>query len=160
MEITSLDCAKLLQNIAWVYYKRILNKTQVNKILFIAYGVYLARYNEKLFTDDTPKAWPFGPVFPKANKSINYVATYLFTEEKKKAFLSNKNITDCLKYAVNQAYNKTALDLTRWSHMEGSPWYNTIYKEENGEIKQSKWNTEIPDEEIKRYFQQFSDIVL
>lgn len=92
MEITSLDCAKLLQNIAWVYYKRILNKTQIHKILFFAYGIYLARYDKKLFTDDTPKAWPFGPVFPKVNRSINYMATYTFTEEKKHAFFVKQRL--------------------------------------------------------------------
>lgn len=75
-------------------------------------------------------------------------------------FLSNKDLIECLKDAVNQTYNKTALDLTKWSHKKGSPWYNTIYKEENGDIKQNKWNTEIPDEEIKNYFRQSNNIII
>lgn len=63
--LTSVDYANLIRYIAQQRYSQILNKTQVNKILFYVYGKYLAMLGEKLFTDDSPMAWPYGPVIHK-----------------------------------------------------------------------------------------------
>jgi uncharacterized phage-associated protein len=46
-----------------------LNVTQVQKILFILYGYYLAKYNHRILTEQ-PKAWPLGPVFPRVRKKL------------------------------------------------------------------------------------------
>ena len=59
MELKSTDYARLIQYAAKNLHMTRLNKTQINKILFYVYGVYLAKFNKPLFTDDTPKAWPY-----------------------------------------------------------------------------------------------------
>ena len=71
MELTSIDYANYLRYLAMERFFTILNKTQVNKMLFICYGLYLSMTNKKLFSDDTPKAWPFGPVFPRVYKRFD-----------------------------------------------------------------------------------------
>lgn len=45
----------------------ILNTTKVQKLLYMAYGLLLAEKN-RIITDEQPKAWPYGPVFPKTRK--------------------------------------------------------------------------------------------
>ena len=42
-----------------------LNMSQIQIILYISYGVWLARKGERL-TVEHPQAWQFGPVFPRA----------------------------------------------------------------------------------------------
>ena len=80
----------------------LLNRTQINKILFYVYGVYLAEVGEPLFNDDTPKAWPYGPVFPIVNKKIDPEQVIGgFSQEKVDAYRANKRAMDIVVEAVD-----------------------------------------------------------
>ena len=58
---------------AFAYKERLtLNVTQCQKILYIIYGYCLAKYDRVVFLE-SPKAWPFGPVFPISQKKGDYV---------------------------------------------------------------------------------------
>lgn len=149
--LTSVDYAHLIQLAARKKYSQILNRTQINKILFYVYGRYLAEEGKRLFTDDSPKAWPYGPVFPIVNKRINPSDTISFSQEYKDKFMEDKKAIEIINEAVDKMYNKSALQLTQWSHQIGSPWYKTVYGNGENSIK-PKWNTEIPDRYIKDYF--------
>lgn len=155
MKLTSIDYAQLLQYVAQKFHMAMLNKTQINKILFIVYGVYYAKEGKHLFSDDTPKAWPFGPVFPRVYKKIDTSEIVNgFSEEKIKEFKKDDRLLGFIRKIVDKLYDYSAMSLTRWSHEEGSPWYNTIYEtDEHGDvISQNKWNTPILETEIKTYF--------
>lgn len=151
MELNSIDYARLIQYAAQKLHMTILNRTQIHKILFYVYGVYLADYGKPLFTDDQPKAWPYGPVFPRVNKWVQNQPEEVITISKNMAdrYSENMNALNLVVDAVNAMYDKTAIFLTRWSHQEGSPWYRTLYKEDG---KQAPWNTVIEDKIIKEYF--------
>lgn len=43
----------------------VISKTQAQKLLYCCYGIVLAAFDERL-TDEHPKAWPGGPIFPRA----------------------------------------------------------------------------------------------
>ena len=156
IELTSLDFARLIQFAAQKFYKMLLNKTQINKILFYVYGVYLAETDGKcLFKDDTPKAWPFGPVFPKVYKRIDTDEIVNgFPSEIVDAFQSDQKALSVIENAVKSMHDMSAYDLTKWSHKEGSPWYKTIYNvnEDGDVISQNPWNSRIEDNVIKDYF--------
>ena len=78
MELSSIDYAKLISWLALHRSHVTLGRTQVQKILFICYGLYYAKNNRLLFDDDKPQAWPFGPVFPRSYKRYStYVSTDL-----------------------------------------------------------------------------------
>lgn len=157
VKLTSLDYARLVQFIALKMHSTLLNKTQVNKILFYIYGAYLADTGQQLFSDDTPKAWTYGPVFPISNKRIRQHETVwrdAFADEKVEAFKSDRKAMNIAMKAVASMCHKSAVYLSDWSHQEGSPWYNTIYrKDKSGNIiGQNPWNTPISADEISRYF--------
>lgn len=119
------------------------------------YGVYLAENQLPLFMDDTPKAWTYGPVFPRPNKSVDINEVIKsFPADKVKAYKANKKALDLVVKVVDRMYDKSAMSLTQWSHVENSPWYNTVYqKDRDGNIiKQRPWNTRIEDSLIKDYF--------
>ena len=149
--LTSIDYGRLIQYTSQKLHLQMLNKTQVNKILFYVYGRYLAVTGEKLFTDDTPKAWPYGPVFPRVNKRTNPSEVIRFTQEEADMFKSNETAVKIVLDAVNHMHNMSAVYLTEWSHKEGSPWHSTLYKGVKPGT-QRPWNTEIDDEDIKNYF--------
>lgn len=156
IELTSLDYARLIQLAAQKFHMVMLNKTQINKILFIIYGVYLAKTGKHLFKDDKPKAWPFGPVFPRVYKNIDTSEIITgFSKDKIDEFKHEEGVLQLVIDTVEKLYNCSAISLTRWSHKEGSPWYTTIYQldNDNNIIDQKKWNSEITDQSIQEYFQ-------
>lgn len=155
MELTSIDYARLIQYAAQKLHMTHLNKTQINKILFYVYGVYYAETGNLLFIDDSPKAWPYGPVFPIVNKKVNsdeIIRT--FPSDIQNEFNKRPKALELVVSAVDVMYKMSAVSLTQWSHQEGSPWYNTLYvKDTMGNITgQNKWNTPISKDLIKEYF--------
>lgn len=157
MDLKSTDYARLIQYAAQKLHMTRLNKTQINKILFYVYGVFYAETGKLLFKDDSPKAWPYGPVFPIVNKKTNPdEIVKSFSQETIHEFNKHPQAMDLVKEAVDAMYNMSAISLTQWSHQEGSPWYKTLYvKDKNGNIvEQKKWNTPISLELIKAYFSQ------
>ena len=155
MELKSTDYALLIQYVAQRRHLKTLSRTQINKILFYVYGVYMAKHGNRLFSDDQPRAWPYGPVFPKVYKwaltlpdELVKIPTDLADE-----FSQNKSALEIVIKAVDAMCKMPAIALTRWSHQEGSPWYRTLYdNQEEGE--QAPWNTPIKDELIKSYFSE------
>lgn len=124
------------------------NNTKIQKLLYCVYGVMLAWKNERI-CDEYPRAWTYGPVFPKVFKWIykgKEIAEY------------SKAVRDCqecssLKTSVRrvvEVFGKfSASDLSGWTHKEGSPWWKVIKGEDS-----AGWNSFIPDEYIKEYFRE------
>lgn len=155
-ELKSIDYARLIQFAALKNHGVLLNRTQINKILFYVYGRYLAEECVPLFTDDTPKAWPYGPVFPIVNKQIDPSENIRgFSDKKVALYRNNRKAMDIVLDAVNKMCKISAYKLTQWSHQNGSPWYDTLF----GENKTAKWNTQISDETIKTYFSNSANII-
>lgn len=161
MELTSIDYARLIQYAAQKLHMVLLNKTQINKILFYVYGVYYAETGEVLFKDDSPKVWPYGPVFPRVNKRINTSEIISFDKDTIREFNKNTKAMVLVRKAVDAMYDMSAVSLTRWSHQEGAPWYNTLYiKDEDGNIvSQKSWNTPIELSEIGSYFSNPKNLI-
>jgi len=154
MTLTSIHYARLIMWLAYDKHRTILNKTQLQKILFVCYGLYIAQKNtsagnieHRLFNDEKPKAWPFGPVFPRTYKSF-YKFPYTLLDSEKAEFLKDKPTLIQIYNIVNSMYGMSARDLTRWSHQEGSPWSKALFAEK-GKLK---WNAEISDKSIYEYF--------
>jgi uncharacterized phage-associated protein len=130
--------------------KRVVNVTKVQKLLYIAYGLMLADKGERLI-DESPQAWPFGPVFPRSQnqKKVNYSVI----PQKDDPELSNIIKDDTSRYYIDTAIDEfgglTASRLSDWSHETGSPWDETVKQ------KGFNWGMPISDELIKNFFKQF-----
>lgn len=66
--IDSVVVAKSLQWMASVHDLQ-LNGSQIQSILYNAYGIWLARKGERLLSEH-PQVWQYGPVFPRAYKHL------------------------------------------------------------------------------------------
>ena len=149
MTLTSIDYTRLISWLAYYKHNTILNKTQMQKLMFICYGLYLTNHDTPLFTDDTPKAWPFGPVFPRSYKRYQEVKPQDLSKEDKMAFLQDKDTLMMITRVVDSYYSCPANTLSEWSHQSGSPWAKTIFDADNGKIE---WNKPIDKIIIKEYF--------
>jgi uncharacterized phage-associated protein len=124
-----------------------LNVTKVQKLLFIAYGYFLAKYGHA-FLKEKPKAWPYGPVFPRTRKKVDYSIIYRTEDQEFTEIAADLEVTQLFEHLIDTYAKYTANQLSEWSHMVGSPWDKTRQQ------KGFDWNAEIPDNVIENYFLQ------
>jgi uncharacterized phage-associated protein len=121
--------------------------TKIQKLLYIAYGIYLAVKGERL-TNEHPQAWPYGPVFPTTrNKLLKEDLNEISLDDEILNKVSNDPEIKSLMNLVFRVFGgKTATDLSEWSHKPESPWDLTVKSPD------FKWGNRIPDDLIKSYF--------
>ena len=122
-----------------------LNKTQAQKLLYCCYGAILAQFDERL-TDEHPKAWPYGPVFPRTVNDINKKRLTLDMAQNFEANCPPEWL-ELIHKTLRTFWNYTATQLSTWSHRKGSPW-----------SKADALNS-LDDREIKNYFDPYLKII-
>lgn len=148
MELSSLEYAKLIAWLAFTKHNTYLGKTQLQKLLFIFYGLCLANGFGVPFRDDTPKAFPYGPVFPRSFKR-DYFAHWDLTQEEKGMFIQYPDFLRLAVAVVSEFCRYSASRLSEWSHREGSPWKKTVYRDDN-----PAWGREIDQNDIESFFKK------
>lgn len=145
-DYNSVDIAKLITAYANNNQYSI-NITKVQKLLYIAYGVYLAVRGKRL-TNEHPQAWPYGPVFPTTRNKLNKIDLNLIdnTNADISRLYEDESLMKLIELVFRSFGKNNAGSLSEWSHKEGSPWEKTT------KIKGFKWGDVIPDSYIKEYF--------
>lgn len=118
----------------------------MQKLLFMCYGQALA-IGEVLFRDDTPKAWPFGPVFPRTYKRYEEHIPTNLSDEEKENFAQYPDLLTMVARTVAKFSHYSATRLSDWSHLANSPWYKTVFGQDK-----TAWNRPIQENTIKEYF--------
>ncbi len=124
-----------------------INMTKVQKLLYIAYGIFLAVKGYRL-TNEHPQAWPYGPVFPTTRNKLLKQDLYSIDFQDSEISALNKDceLKELIKLVFDSFGGWSASQLTEWSHTDGSPWQRTVSAEN------FTWGAEIPDNYIKPYF--------
>ncbi|PPS23147.1 Panacea domain-containing protein [Brachyspira murdochii] len=143
---------KSIEIAAYIYNRCInknfsgINNTKIQKLLYCCYGSVLAANSDRL-CDEYPRAWNYGPVFPKVFKFINKKGIENLSE------VGIPNIPDDIKNIMDitiDFFGKfSSTQLSNWSHEEGSPWHSVIVLQKN------KYGAFIPDDSIKDYFEHY-----
>ena len=142
-ELDSVILAKSLRHMA-VIEGIDLTQSQIQTILYIAYGVRLATKNERL-TSEHPQMWQYGPVFPRAYNRLRKDSTD-GTDEYYSLKTDHPNI---FKYLENcfRRYAWTKACILSTPHLsEGTPWYQT--RKSNPD----RWGVRIEDKLIREWF--------
>ena len=100
-----------------------LNATKLQKLMYICYGVCLAKYDVRI-CDETPQAWQYGPVFANALRDLrrNGLEHYMYvhTDEVNSTFPEFiKNMIDA---TLNVFGGFSASQLVDWAHQPTAPW--------------------------------------
>lgn len=135
---------------AYILYKgtqagHSISKTQAQKLLYCCYGIVLAAFDERL-TDEHPKAWPGGPLFPRTLSAIN---RHRLTTGMAERFI-NSCPADWLKLidkTIDRFCGYSATALETWSQRKGTPW------------DKADPLASLDDREIQKYFQKFVPII-
>ena len=142
-ELDSVLLAKALRHMAVIEGIE-LTQSQIQTILYIAYGVRLAQKNERLISEH-PQMWQYGPVFPRAyNRLRKDVADG--TDEYYDLKSGHPNIFRYLENCFRRYAWTKACILSAPHLSEGSPWSDT--RRSNPD----RWGVRIEDELIREWF--------
>ncbi len=142
LNLNSIDVAQKIRYIAQEDFHLLLNMTQTQKLLYIAYGIEIARANIRL-TDEHPQAWPFGPVFPRVHSKVDFSTTPPNPDG------IPDEIVSLLRDVVKAFGRTSATKLSEWSHSKDSPWDKT---------PKDKWGRSLSDSDIREYFSRLKYI--
>jgi len=103
----------------------LVNVTKIQKWLYICYGLYLVAYKKQLL-DERPKAWDYGPAFPKVHKkqkkngdSLNKLKNTIDIE-------SLKVYDEIIDPTLENFGHWTANQLVEWTHESEKAWDKKI----------------------------------
>lgn len=122
-----------------------ISKTQAQKLLYCCYGIVLAAFDERL-TDEHPKAWPGGPLFPRTLSAIN---GHRLTTDMAEIFIAScpADWLNLMDKTIVRFWGYSATALETWSQRKGTPW------------AKADPLASLDDREIQKYFQQFVPII-
>jgi len=120
------------------------NVTKTQKLLYILYGYFLSK--NRMLLDEKPKAWPYGPVFPKTTKKKIYQSNKSLESKEFEIIKKDTEVNKFFEIILEKFGDIPSSKLINWTHLEGGPW-DLTRKQHN-----FKWNDIIPDEYIKEYF--------
>lgn len=127
-------------------YEHTLNMSQLQTIMYIIYGVWIAQKGERL-TAEHPQMWQFGPVFPRAYNRLKKEpgggeAEYNSLKESEPELLSY--IEDCFR-----RYGWTPATILGNPHVsKDSPWTHAR------KVNPDKWGAALDDELIGKWFSE------
>jgi uncharacterized phage-associated protein len=141
-----------------------LTPMQVQKLVYFAYGWYLAITGERLLNERV-QAWQWGPVIPSLYGEFKLYGSGPITEKAADFYSSGTTVgfifpriasddpKDTLALQVIakvwSIYGKfSAIELSSMTHAANSPWSKYYDKNVRG--------TDIPDEAIRSYFQHIA----
>ncbi len=141
------------------------NPMKLQKILYFAYGWYLAYFGDKKLFDEAIQAWKYGPVIESVYHEVKSYGNYAITSPISKFFLGETSVfsfqykTPKISFkndddkdfldSIWKAYSKfPALQLSAMTHEDGTPWHALALKHGHDIPK----GETITDESIKEYF--------
>lgn len=144
--------------------KDLLTPMKLIKLVYISYGWYLGltKGKTKLFSDDQPEAWEYGPVLPNLYHDVKYygsdgipklIESYSWIDDGYDSVAElNKLKNDPLLVEfldkIYEVYNGfSAIDLSNLTHMDGTPWSEA---RESGAMKQRGYK--ISDAKIASHY--------
>lgn len=142
----SVIAAMYLRALSYKHLGRSPLVTKVQKLLYIAYGHFIANEKGYQFINEQPRVWPYGPVFPKTRNNIDYETVNKVEDEVFNEISKDRLVTDVLTKVVKKYSHFPAGKLSSWSHAKDGPW---------DKVKNSHnftWNKTIPNQYIKEYF--------
>nr|DAT34136.1 MAG TPA: Protein of unknown function (DUF4065) [Caudoviricetes sp.] len=112
-----------------------INMTKLQKYLYICDGMLLSFGYDDI--KEIPKAWDYGPVYPKVYKwykdrvgktvSRNEISADAIEE------IESRHFDTAIEKVLETFKDWTARELSAWTHQPSSPWSNAIDRN-NGEL--------------------------
>ena len=131
---------------------------KLQKLIYFAHGLHLARHEKPLIKEPV-EAWTYGPVIPDIYYRFKKWGNNPITKSGKIGFweddsfvdegdVLDRQAQDTLKMTWDITKDFSAIQLSNWTHTEGSPWYQAVSRNENGVAEYEPIDNSL----IKEYF--------
>lgn len=144
-EFDSLVLAKAIRHMGELE-SHPLNMSQIQIILYISYGIWLASTGERL-TSEHPQVWQFGPVFPRAYSRIRKDPGS-GREEYETLRKSSPAVLEFLDRQFRRFGWTTAADASAPHTANGTPWAKARRRSPD------RWGVPMEDGEIAEWFSE------
>lgn len=148
--MNALQVAKIIINKCLDKQNINLSITKLHKLLYIVYGTYLVLKGKPLFDneDDKPACFEHGPLFKSVQRAYK---KGLLDLKNKHSDIENTDIEDdtlmdIILQAIDIFGDYSAINLSNWTHRDGSAW-SKAEKEDR-----YSWGNTIKDNHIKQEF--------
>ena len=135
-----------------------LSPMKLQKLMYFAYGWYLATTNQRLF-NEMIEAWRYGPVIPSVYEAFRHYGNNAITEPmldwdtmESDTTIDDETTRQVLDVVWYVYSDLSAIALSNLTHEKGTPWYRVF--EQYGSINGIPSNKDINEEYIKEYFVQ------
>ena len=118
-----------------------LNMSQIQAILYIAYGVWMTGHEDRLF-EEHPQAWQYGPVFPRVYSKLKKG----MTDSQVQYLKLKEESPERLSFSFRRYARTSVCDLSAPHKSKGTPWSQT--RKENPESQTAR----IPDSLVREWF--------
>jgi uncharacterized phage-associated protein len=150
---SALEVAQAFLNLAR-NEDRTLTNMQLQKLVFIAHGVHLGAFEGEPLIEDEVRAWDFGPVIPVLYEELRrygrgQIADDLTPPGHRLPFGPDGTEMDAIRTTWETYRDKGAWELSRISHLEGSPW---------DRVWRRRKYAPIPNDVIRDYYQRHLDV--
>ncbi|WP_266368823.1 Panacea domain-containing protein [Tellurirhabdus rosea] len=127
---------------------------KLQKLIYLAHGLHLARHDKPLIRERV-QAWSYGPVIPEIYGRFkkwgnNPITTPIPTFDDVNETPLDPDAQDTIDFAWDIAKDFNAIQLSNWTHIEGSPWYRSVSRNESGVMEQEVIDNDL----IKEYFNE------
>ena len=160
---SSASIANMFLNKGFVAKKPV-SPMQIQKLIYLAHGYHLHKYNGAPLINEVFQAWKFGPVLESIYHDCKYFGrrgiTHFLSEtlldldedeyviDPRPAPIPDNDEVKAIVDFVWDTYAKyDPMKLSRWTHEKGGPWDKVT----NGG-KRILLHKEVPNEEIENYF--------
>ena len=142
-----LDSVELAKTLCWIASQnhRNMNMSQLQVILYVIYGVWLAQRRERL-TSEHPQVWQFGPVFPRVYNKLRR-EQQADAESSYRTLLADRPALVGYMETCFRRYCSTPASVLTAPHVaEGTPW-DAVRRRSH-----DKWGQQMDDAEIATWF--------
>ena len=120
---------------------------KLQKLVYMAHGFYEALKDEDLIREEI-ECWPYGPVIRDLYfkyKDFKNGTITVAIEDFQNKFNFSEDALKAIDFTWNTTKDLDAIQLSNWTHIEGSPWKQAMDKNEDI----------VSNDSIRQYFKQF-----
>jgi uncharacterized phage-associated protein len=144
----ALDVAKFMLKAAGEQGKK-LTHMQLQKLVYIAQGVFLAKHDGKSLLNESVSAWKFGPVIDSIYHEFKKFGSGVVTLSPAELNVDlAENAKDVVSEVLSVFGEYSGTELSSFTHQPDSPWHKVWYNNHGQLIK----GTRIPNEVIKAHY--------
>ncbi len=117
-----------------------ITQLKLQKLLYFIEAYYMAYYDKGALYIEDFYAWTYGPVIKEVyDKYKIYMSDAIVENDCGNTIDLDKNIKDSIDTIYSAFGNLTAYDLIKITHLQDSPWFNTIKPNKISKEQTKKW---------------------